>query len=105
MPLDYASYQIHLGQFEEAVETLERGRAFLWSEIRGFRVTVFQLIGEDSPLALAKKFAEVNQELEALTIAATPSGRLKIEDGVHASKDGMDPFGRLVIRRQELVEE
>jgi hypothetical protein len=25
MPLDYASYQINLGQFEEAVETLEQG--------------------------------------------------------------------------------
>ena len=29
MPLDYASYQIGLGQFEEAVETLEQGRALL----------------------------------------------------------------------------
>ena len=27
MPLDYASYQIDLGRFEEAVETLEQGRA------------------------------------------------------------------------------
>ncbi|KAN0134203.1 CHAT domain containing protein [Lactarius tabidus] len=103
MPLDYASYQIRLGQFEEAVETLEQGRALLWSEMRGLRTPVFQLIGEDSPLA--KKFAEINQELETLTIAATPSGRPGVEDGAHQRKDGTDPFGRLVIKQKKLVEE
>jgi CHAT domain-containing protein/tetratricopeptide (TPR) repeat protein len=103
MPLDYASYQIHLGQFEEAVETLEQGRTLLWSEMRGLRTPVFQLIGEDS--SLAKKFSEINQELETLTMAATPSGRPEVEDGVHQHKDGTDPFGRLVIKRKKLVEE
>ncbi|KAN0134181.1 CHAT domain containing protein [Lactarius tabidus] len=103
MPLDYASYQIQLGQFEEAVETLEQGRALLWSEMRGLRTPVFQLIGEDSPLA--KKFAKINQELESLTIAATPSGRPEVEDSVHQHNDGTDPFGRLVIKRMKLVEE
>ncbi|KAN0134185.1 CHAT domain containing protein [Lactarius tabidus] len=103
MPLNYASYQIHLRQFEEAVETLEQGRALLWSEMRGLRTSVFQLIGEDS--LLAKKFAEINQELETLTIAATPSGRPGVEDSAHQRKDGMDPFGRLVIERKKLVEE
>ena len=103
MPLDYASYQIHLGQFEEAVETLEQGRALLWSEMRGLRTPVFQVIEEDSPLV--KRFAEINQELESLTISVTPSGRPEVEDGVHQSKDGTDPFGRLVIRRKKLVEE
>ena len=103
MPLDYASYQIHLGQFEEAVETLEQGRALLWSEMRGLRTSVFQLIEEDSPLA--KRFADINQELETLTISVTPSGRPEIEDGAHQSKDGTDPFGLLVTRRMKLVEE
>ena len=100
MPLDYASYQIQLGQFEEAVETLEQGRALLWSEMRGLRTPAFQLIEEDSPLA--RRFAEINQELETLTISVTPSGRPEIEDGV---QDGTDPFGRLVIKRKKLVEE
>ena len=102
MPLDYASHQIHLGRFEEAVETLEQGRALLWSEMRGLRGPAFQVIEEDS---LAKRFAKINQELETLTIAATPSGRPEVEDGVHQSKDGTDPFGRLVIKRKKLVEE
>jgi CHAT domain-containing protein/tetratricopeptide (TPR) repeat protein len=103
MPLEYASYEIRLGKFEEAVETLERGRALLWSEMRGLRAPVFQLIGEDSPLA--KKFAEINQQLETLTIAATPSGRPEVEDSAHQRKDGTDAFGRLVIKRYKLVEE
>ena len=100
MPLDYASYQIHLGQFEEAVETLEQGRALLWSEMRGLRIPVAQLIKEDSPLA--QRLAQINQELEALTIAVTPSGTPEMEDGVG---DGTDPFGRLVIKRLKLVNE
>ncbi|KAI9444066.1 hypothetical protein H4582DRAFT_2071663 [Lactarius indigo] len=96
MPLDYASFQIKLGRFDEAVETLEQGRALLWSEMRGLRTPVVQLIEEDSPLA--KRFAEINQELEAVTISVTPSAMLETEEGVAQSGDGMDPFGRLVIR-------
>ena len=100
MPLDYASYQIYLGQFEEAVETLEQGRALLWSEMRGLRIPVAQFVKEDSPLA--QRFAQINQELEALTIAVTPSGTPEMEDG---AGDGTDPFGRLVIKRLKLVNE
>ena len=103
MPLDYASYQIYLGRFEEAIETLEQGRALLWSEMRGLRTPVCRLIGEDS--SLEKRFAEINQELETLTIAATPSGMPEVEDGVHEGNGGTDPFGRLVIKRKKLVDE
>jgi CHAT domain-containing protein len=103
MPLEYASFQIHLGQFEEAIETLEQGRALLWSEMRGLRTPMAQLIEGDS--LSAKRFAEINQELEALTISITPSGRPEMEDGVVQGRDGMDPFGRLVVKRRKLVEE
>jgi tetratricopeptide (TPR) repeat protein len=103
MPLDYASYQIRLGRFEEAVETLEQGRGLLWSEMRGLRTPVAQLIEEDSPLAT--RFAEINQELEALTISITPSGKPEMEDSFAQGGDGMDPFGRLVVKRRKLVEE
>jgi CHAT domain-containing protein/tetratricopeptide (TPR) repeat protein len=103
MPLDYASFQIHLGQFEEAIETLEQGRALLWSEMRGLRTPMAQLIEGDS--LLAKRFTEINQELEALTISITPSGRPEMEDGVVQGRDGTDPFGRLVVKQHKLVEE
>ncbi|KAH9059785.1 CHAT domain-containing protein [Lactarius vividus] len=100
MPLDYASYQIDLGRFEEAIETLEQGRALLWSEMRGLRTPIDRFI-EDSPLA--KRFAEINQELEAMIVSATPCARPEMEDGI--ARDGTDPFGRLVIMRQKLMEE
>ncbi|KAH9055408.1 hypothetical protein EDB87DRAFT_1579876 [Lactarius vividus] len=103
MPLDYASFLIKSGRFEEAVETLEQGRALLWSEMRGLRTPMVQLIEEDLPLA--KRFADINQELEALTTSVTPSGRPEMGDGVGEGSDGMDPFGRLVIKRQKLMEE
>ncbi|KAH9171776.1 hypothetical protein EDB89DRAFT_2229826 [Lactarius sanguifluus] len=92
---DYASFQIKLGRFEEAVETLEQGRALLWSEMRGLRTSMVQLIEEDPPLA--KRYAEINQELEALTTSMiTPSGGPEMEDGVAEGSDAIDPFGRLV---------
>ena len=101
MPLNYASFEIDSGRFTEAVETLEQGRALLWSEIRGLRTSLAQLLESDSPLV--KRFSEINQELEALTISATPSGRPEKEDGV--AQDGSDPFGRLVIKQRKLMEE
>ncbi|KAH9025971.1 CHAT domain-containing protein [Lactarius pseudohatsudake] len=103
MPFDYASYQIDLGQFEEAVETLEQGRALLWSEMRGLRAPIARSFEEDSPLA--KRFAEINQELEAMTVSVTPSGRPETEDGVAQGGDWTDPFGRLVVKQRKLVEE
>ncbi|KAH9179047.1 hypothetical protein EDB89DRAFT_770508 [Lactarius sanguifluus] len=100
VPFDYASFQIGLGRFEEAVETLEQGRALLWSEMRGLRTQIAQ---EGSPLA--KRFAEINQELEVLTISITPSGRPEMGDGIAKDRDWTDPFGRLVVKQQKLVEE
>ncbi|KAH9047467.1 CHAT domain-containing protein [Lactarius deliciosus] len=103
MPLDYASYQISLGRFEEAIETLEQGRALIWSEMRGLRTPIAQLAEEDPPLA--NRFAEVNQELGGLTISVTPSARQEMGDGVAQDRDWTDPFGRLVVKQQKLVEE
>ncbi|KAI9443710.1 CHAT domain-containing protein [Lactarius psammicola] len=105
MPLDYASYQIELGRFEEAIETLEQGRALLWSEMRGLRTPMAQFVEDSEDSSLAKRFAEINQELEALTTSLTPSARSEMEDGVAQGRNWTDPFGRLVIKRQKLVEE
>ena len=103
MPLDYASFQIQLGRFEEAIETLEKGRALLWSEMRGLRTPMAQLLDGDSPLS--KRFTEINQELEALTVSITPTGRPEVEDNFVQGRGGTDPFGRLVVTQRKLVEE
>ncbi len=103
MPLDYASYQIESGSIERAIETLERGRALLWSELRGFRASVDQPIG--SHLFLAEKYAAVNQKLEALTLSANLDQ--DVDDDVARGRDwgSMDPFCRLVTRQRELLKE
>jgi CHAT domain-containing protein len=103
MPLDYASFHLDFFRFEEAVETLEQGRALLWSEMRGLRTTAAQLVEQDSPFT--KRFGEINRELEALTVSITPSGRPEMEDGDAQDGDWTDPFGRLVIKQRKLVEE
>ena len=103
MPLDHASFHLDFHRFEEAVETLEQGRAILWSEMRGFRTPVAQLIVDGSPLT--KRFAEIIRELEALTVSVTPSGRPEMEGSDAQVGDGTDPFGRLVMKRRKLVEE
>ncbi|KAI0293145.1 CHAT domain-containing protein [Multifurca ochricompacta] len=103
MPLDYASYQIDMGQFAQAIETLERGRALLWSEMRGLRNSMDQLSRFNSPLAT--KLAAINQDLESLTMSVTPSGTIGISDAGSQVDDGMDPFGRLVVKQQKLLEE
>ena len=61
MPLDYASYQVDLGQLEEAIATLEIGRALLWSEMRHLRTSVDQLL--QAHPHLAHKFAAVSRDL------------------------------------------
>ena len=54
LPLDSASHQIHTGQLKEAIETLERGRGLLWSEMRGLRTSIDHLRTVNS--CLAEKF-------------------------------------------------
>ena len=54
-PSHYASYQIENGQVEQAIETLERGRALIWSEMRGLRTSTDRLRAADP--AIADKFA------------------------------------------------
>ena len=101
LPLDYASYQVGLGQLEQAVETLERGRGLLWSEMRGLRMSIDQLRLVNLPLA--ERFATINNDLEALTTSS--SAGIWPTEGQADSDELMDSFGRLVIRQRILVAE
>ncbi|KAH9976512.1 CHAT domain-containing protein [Russula compacta] len=96
LPLDYASYCVHIGQLKQAIEILERGRGLLWSEMRGLRASIDQLRAVNR--SLAEKFEAVNSHLESLTMSSSPMN--DVED-----HEGMSPFGRLVIKRQKLVED
>jgi hypothetical protein len=103
MPLDYASYHVDLHQLEEAVVTLERGRALLWSEMRHLRASTDQLLQADPQLG--QKLTAVNRGLEELTKSIPPS--LNLDTDGHAADDlrAVDPFGRLLVKQRKLLKE
>jgi hypothetical protein len=104
LPLGYASYQIENGQVKEAVGTLERGRALIWSEMRGFRTSTDQLRAVDP--ALADKFADINQRLESVTMSVALGGD---DDETGRSETGTgrreQSIGYLVPTQRALLEE
>jgi len=100
LPLDCASYQVHTGHLQSAVETLERGRALIWSEMRGLRSSIDQLRASDP--VLADKLAAINQDIEVLALT---SAQNNYDDGGEEGVGGMDPFGRLVVRQQGLLDD
>ncbi len=103
VPLDYASYQVDLHRFEEAIETLERGRALLWSEMRHLRTPVDKLL-QTHP-HLAHKLAAVNRDLEELTKSIPPSHELNMDDGAANDLRAVDPFGRLLLKQRGELKE
>jgi CHAT domain-containing protein/predicted RNA-binding Zn-ribbon protein involved in translation (DUF1610 family) len=103
MPLDYASYQLDHHQLEEAIETLERGRALLWSEMRHLRASIDQLLEADPDIG--HNFAAVNRDLEELTKSVPPSHKLSMDNGAADGLRAVDPFGRLLLKQRGLLEE
>ncbi len=93
MPLDYASYYVDLRQLEEAIETLERGRALLWSEMRHLHTSVDQFLQADPHLG--HKFAAVSRDPEALTKSNPPSLDLNMGSGRADDLREVYPFGHL----------
>ena len=101
LPSGYASYLVHIGQLKEAVEALERGRGLLWSELRGLRTSIDYLHRVDS--LLARKFAALNEDLEALTTSVSP---MVLSNGEDVNGNGeTDPFGQVVVKQRRLLDE
>ncbi|KAF8270880.1 hypothetical protein EI94DRAFT_1698508 [Lactarius quietus] len=101
MPRDHASYQVDLCQPEEAIETLERGRALLWFEMRHFRIPIDQLLEADPDLG--RKFTAVSWDLEELTKSIPPSHvLLSTDDGAADGLRAVDLFGRPVLKQHTL---
>jgi tetratricopeptide (TPR) repeat protein len=103
LPLDYASYQTQSGQARQAVETLERGRALIWSEMRGLRTSTDQLRAADP--ALAEKFADINQRLESVTMSVALGGDDEICHSETGTEHREHPIGHLVLAQHGLLEE
>ena len=96
MPLGYASYQVEQGQLELAIQTLERGRALLWSEIRHLRISINQVLDADPDLG--RKFAALSRDLEELTKSIPPSHKIGMKDVVSDDVRAGDQFGSLFRR-------
>ena len=110
IPLDYASYQIEKGQLELAVETIERGKTLIWSEIYGLRTSAGRLRTVNPNLA--DRLATVNQKL--LTVNASILDRRVVGSRLDDEEDHehIDTFSptfkeqrRLLHERQEIVAE
>ena len=108
IPLDYASYQIEKGQLELAVETIERGKTLIWSEIYGLRTSAGRLRTVNPNLA--DRLATVNQKL--LTVNASILERRAVGSRLDEEEDHehIDTFSptfkeqrRLLHERQEIV--
>ncbi|KAI9435726.1 CHAT domain-containing protein, partial [Lactarius indigo] len=102
VPLNCASYYIEVGALERAIETLEQGRALLWSEMRGLRTSMDRLqLSDGGGAALAEQFVAVNGELENIATSAEAS-----EDSVERLRDDErhipDAFGRMMEKAHEL---
>ncbi|KAI9509688.1 CHAT domain-containing protein [Russula earlei] len=96
LPLDYASYLIHTGRLHQAIEILEQGRALLWSEMRGLRISVDQLRAANSHLA--DKIAALNKDLETIMLTISLTSNV---DG----DDQMDRIGLLQLQQKKLLDE
>jgi hypothetical protein len=103
LPMDYASYQVDLGQLQDAIETLERGRALLWSEMRRLRISVDQILQADPQLG--HEFVAMNRDLEELTKSVIPSHKSSMDDGSSDDLRAAVPFGRLLLNHRRLLEE
>ena len=103
IPLSYASYQIERGQLEQAIETLERGRALLWSEMRHLRTSIDRLLNADPELG--HKFAVLNRDLEELTKSVPPSHKIGMDDVVANDLRAGDQFGSLLLKQRGLLKE
>ncbi|KAI9509775.1 CHAT domain-containing protein [Russula earlei] len=84
LPLDYASYLIQLGELRQAIETLEKGRALLWSKLRGLH-----------------KVTALNGDFETLMLTVSKPSNGDGDDSIK----GMDRIGLLLLQPRKLLDE
>ncbi|KAF8265183.1 CHAT domain-containing protein [Lactarius quietus] len=102
VPLDYASYQIDKDQLKPAVETLERGRSLLWSEMRRLRISTDQLRAVYP--VLADIFTEINRNLETVVTTVPQEMNMAMDNHAAVGREGLDPFGNLLMQQRKLLE-
>jgi CHAT domain-containing protein len=97
-PLNFASYHIGVDELDRAIEVLEHGRALLWSEMRGFRISTDQLqLLHKADRVLAGKFTKVNRELEKHITSAPLDRSVGTDDG------DLKIINKLLKKREALI--
>ena len=102
---DYASYQIDYGQVKRAIETLEQGRALLWSEMRDLRASTDELRLANQ--ALADKFTNINQRLKSVAMSVGWRDDGDLGNTTTETETGRRDYsiGHLVLTQKNLLEE
>ena len=103
LPSDYASYQLGNDQVKQAIETLERGRTLIWSEMRGLRSSTDQLRAANP--AIADKFLDINRRLETVTMYIAQSDDEEIGRNETGTRHHEYSIGHLVFTQQTLLGE
>ncbi|KAK7031350.1 CHAT domain-containing protein [Favolaschia claudopus] len=96
--MDAAAIAIAAGHFSLAVELLERGRAILWTRLRGYRASLERLRDVNDPLAT--RFENVSKQLEILAFSRSIA-RNTLEPELHF--DGMITSKRVVQEERETL--
>ncbi|KAI0261958.1 CHAT domain-containing protein [Gloeopeniophorella convolvens] len=112
LPLEAASYQIEFGMLarekyqvepgmlQRAVETLERGRALLWTEMRGFRPSLHAL--RAAKPALAARLIAVDREREGIATSAEAGSPAQPQQGDYHTTDAFSQvMGRAHVLERE----
>jgi hypothetical protein len=102
IPLEYASYQVQTGRLE-AIHTLERGRALLWSEMRGLRTSIDPL--SSAHHTIATKLTIINQDLETLMASIPPGSTGYIDEDGAPGEAGTDSFSNVLKKQRAFLNE
>ncbi|EJC98970.1 TPR-like protein [Fomitiporia mediterranea MF3/22] len=107
LTLDAVAYAIEGDRLEEAVELLEQGRGLLWSQMRGFRTTVDQLM--ETNKELAERFRSISCQLESLATSSeglVPGFKTNDSGSVASNVDtGQKCFDRMLKLKRQLSKE
>ena len=101
------SHLIGAGKLEQAIETLEHGRALLWFEMHGLLTSIDRLCTVDP--VLTKSFTTINRKLEILTPLVSSSRDISksigMDIGGFKGDERMAQFPGLMEKQQNLLKE
>ena len=93
IPLEYSSYLIERGRLDSAVETIEQGKALIWSEVYGLRSSTRRLRRVNP--GFAERLAHSTQAIEAIDTPTPDTFSLAFEELQRHLRGRMEIFQRI----------